>query len=318
MKSRSVNLIWGIILILAGGLFLAQNAGWIRGFPLTGVEIIFAGLSVLFFASYFLSGIHQWGWLFPALIFGGVTLTIFLGEQGVEGSWVAAPILLGIAVPFIVAFALAPRANWWALIPAWVMLVVTGITVIADQAMGEVIAAFVLFSIALPFVVIFLLDRSRWWALIPAFVLAAVGGIPLLAINTRGEVIAAYVMFAIALPFLAVYLISPKNWWAVIPAGVMASIGLGILLLGLIQPDVFGAALLNGVMFLGWAATFGFLWLRRSEHQTDWAKYPTLGLLGAGVFTVLASSGWDIFWPAALIVAGGLLLILSFRRRRVE
>ena len=34
MKARSINLVWGIILILAGGLFLAQNLGYLEELPL--------------------------------------------------------------------------------------------------------------------------------------------------------------------------------------------------------------------------------------------------------------------------------------------
>jgi hypothetical protein len=106
MKARSINLVWGIILILAGGLFLAQNLGYLEELPLNAWVIIFSGLSLLFFATYFINGVKDWGWLFPAFIFAGVALTMSLTNAGVESDVLGVPVLIGVALPFVVAFAL--------------------------------------------------------------------------------------------------------------------------------------------------------------------------------------------------------------------
>lgn len=78
MKNTWLNAFWGILLILGGGLFLAQNLGYLEEFSATTWMYIFIGASVLFFVTYFVSGLQHWGWLFPACIFGGLATTIWL------------------------------------------------------------------------------------------------------------------------------------------------------------------------------------------------------------------------------------------------
>jgi hypothetical protein len=73
----------------------------------------------------------------------------------------ATPILMSVAIPFPVGYIVEMRRNWWALIPAWVMMVISVMTVFAERARGEWIAALALFSIALPFLAAYLADRRR-------------------------------------------------------------------------------------------------------------------------------------------------------------
>ena len=174
MKMRISNLFLGLVLILAGGLFLAQNLGWLPVFgPLTWVFAL-SGLSLMFFGVFLTRGMQQWGWLFPAFISAGTAITIWLAETGVDAAWVAAPVLLGVALPFLCVY-IVDRSNWWALIPAWVMLVIAGVVGLAERAPGELVATLILWGIGLPFLVVFLSDRSHWWALIPGGILAAIG-----------------------------------------------------------------------------------------------------------------------------------------------
>jgi hypothetical protein len=316
MKAQTVNLIWGLILILAGGLFLAQNLGYIEQLSPQWWLAIFSALSLLFLTSYFLSGVQNWGWLFPASIFAGVALTLSMALSGIDNAAVGAPVIASVGIPFVVAYLLQPRQNWWALIPAWVMEVLTLIIFIAERAAGEVIGALFLFAIALPFLLVYLVNRSRRWALIPAFVLATIGLIPLLTLRASGELIGAFVTFAIALPFVIVYFWSPGNWWALIPAGVMGSISLGLLIFAGSGFNANIAVLGNGVLFLGWAATFGILWLRRDVHPTAWAKYPAVILTLIGVMALVFGAGFQNYWPAALIVLGGWLIYANLRAKK--
>ena len=266
MRSTYVNILWGVALILGGGLFLAQNLGYFDRFSPQFWMAAFAGASLLFFASYFLSGIRHWGWLFPASMSAALALTIGLSEAGFTDAAIGAPILASIALPFVVAFALNPRQHWWALIPAWVMAVLTLIVLATARLPGEFIPALVLFGIALPFLVVYLVDRSRWWALIPA--------------------------------------------------GILGSIGLSLLLSSI---EVFGTywnTLIGALMFLGWAATFGLLWLRRESQPTEWAKYPALIMLAAALVTMVLGSGIQQYWPLALIAVGALVLLNNLRARQ--
>lgn len=315
MRNQLIRLFWGSALILIGVVALLTNFNFLRGWsaPLWIIALIV--VSALFFGTYFLSGVREWGWLFPACISAGVAATIALAEAGVRDSIVGVPVLASVGVPFVVAYILDRRQNWWALIPAWVMAVVAAITAIADRVPGEFIGAGVMFAIALPFLVVFLTDRSRWWALIPAFVLAAVGGLVLLTTVTDGELIGAFVMFAVAAPFVVVYLLSERNWWAILPAGIMASIGLAIAITGWRGFDLNRAAWMNGVMFLGWAATFAVLWLRPAAQPHRWAMYPAIGLALAGVLAVLLGANFQMYWPILLTAAGLLALFGALRPR---
>lgn len=317
MKAKYSNIIWGLILILGGGLFLASNLGFLEELSAQFWALIFAGASLLFFVAYFLHGLQEWGWLFPATIFGALALTIELGELGFDGSLVAAPILLSVALPFGVAFVQAPRERWWALIPAWVMVVLTALVSFAGRVPGEAFATLFLLSIAFPFLVVFLINRSKRWALIPAFVLTAVGLIPLLAMRLNGELMGSVVLMMIALPFFVVYLWSQSSWWALIPAGILSSIALSILLGlgGQYGPAV--SALMVSAMFLGWAATFGLLWLRRNSQPTDWAKYPALGLLAASVMALIFRAGFQLYWPLVIIAVGILVLVTNLLPKRI-
>jgi hypothetical protein len=311
MRNKWISIFWGIVLVLAGVLFLAYNFNWIPEFDLPVLTWVFAGISLLFFTSYFVSGWQNWGWLFPAFIFAGLALTTFLIDQNVDGAILGAPIFVAVAIPFLVGFARNPRENWGLLIPAWVMIVLTAITALNDLINnGEVIGSIVLFSVGLPFLLVYLLNRNNWWALIPGLILVALGLIVLLTTFTEGEIIAAVVLLGIAFPFLLIYLTRRENWWALIPAGILTSIAL-VTLLSLI--DGVSEGLKNGLLMLGFAATFFLLWLLRGQHPTSWGIYPAVVLACVGAISLLFSSWFT--WPILLVVGGGLLLYRAFKPR---
>ena len=111
MKSRVLNFFWGIILVAAGIAFYLREVG-ILNFELlssTTWALVFGVLAFFFLLTYFLKGITHWGWLFPALIFGSVSLTIGTSDTPLGAMLSGAPILLSIAVPFIVAYFLDPQ-----------------------------------------------------------------------------------------------------------------------------------------------------------------------------------------------------------------
>ena len=369
MKGKVSNIFWGLVLILISGLLLTRSLG-ILSFEIFSEQIwiwVFAVSSVAFFLSYFLDGIHKWGWLFPALICAALALTLAMATSGLEGSFLGVPILASIALPFYIGFAME-RNRWGLLIPAFVLTVISVITLIAETVRGEWIGALVLFSIGLPFLVVFLRDRKKRWALIPGFILSAlavitlissfangdwigalvlyaiavpfmviyffdrskrwplipasvlgiIGTIPLLSAITNGDLSGALVMFLFALPFFVIYFMSKDHWWALIPAGVFASIGL-VGLLDLFFPTVGEniSGLFTGVLFLGFGATFGALWLRRATQPTDWAKYPAVGLFTAALLAVILGNRFQDFWPGMILLGIGIFMIFNpFRRKR--
>ncbi len=80
------------------------------------------------------------------------------------------------------------------------------------------------------------------------------------------------------------------------------------------QPVFVG--LLNGLLLLGLGLTFGALWLLRGARPTAWARYPAIGLLVAAVLSCLSGGNPALFWAAALLAAGIVLVAYSFLRRK--
>jgi hypothetical protein len=125
------------------------------------------------------------------------------------------------------------RAQWWALIPGYVLVVVALVVVFSE--LGWIsdawVATVILSAVAMPFLFIFLRDRTMWWALIPAYVMLAVGlMVGMIDAGVLSDTnVAVYTMLAIAIPFYVVFFNNPQNWWALIPAGVMTLVALGLL-----------------------------------------------------------------------------------------
>jgi hypothetical protein len=318
MQNKTANALWALILIGLGGLLLAQNYGYLDQFGWQFWALILGGLGVMFLIVYLVSGVRNWGWLFPALILSAVAATITLGANGVSSAIVAAPIMASVGVPFVVAFALNPREHWWALIPAWIMAVMTVLMWVVDRVPGEAIGSLVMLGAGAPFLLVYALDRKRWWALIPGGVLAGMAVIILLATRTSGEVIGSVVLGVMALPFLAVYAAAPqKNWWALIPAGVFASLAVMVFVItGRSVSDDLGARL-SGILFLGVGLTFAVLWLQRTSIPTAWAIYPAAGLVTFAALAFALGARLELVWPLVLIGVGLVLLLVSLRPRHV-
>jgi hypothetical protein len=317
MKNKA-SLFWGIALILLSAGLLAEQLGYIHLNEISNNTwfFVFGGAAILFLLGYFVNGLKHWGLLFPALIFAALSLTIGLATRNVEGSFLGAPILAAVALPFYVGFAVN-RRNWGLLIPAWVLTVLTIITFMADQVEGTLIGALVQFSIALPFLLAFLANRTRRWALIPFWVLFILGLITLLSEQVNGNLIGALFMYAVALPFLVVYLLNRKHRWALIPAAIIAVVGTFPLLDLLIGGDVMGAA----VMFL-FALPFFFVYFRWKDQW--WALIPAGIFTSIGLVVVISmlipdnQAFWNGILTGVLLLGFGLTFGLLWLRRNTQ
>lgn len=316
MARKTVSVLWGLALVVLGGIFLSQEMGWINEISTLVWLVFFAAMSAAFFVTYFVSGPAEWGWLFPAFIFAGLATTMGLDMLGIDGSWVAAPVMLGVSAPFWIVFARDRLNNWWALIPGSITAGIALVTILENRVPGEVTGSLVLFSVALPFLLIYLIDRKHWWALIPGGIMAAVGIIPLLTLQANENLVATLIMFVIAVPFVVVYILSRKNWWAIIPAGIMASIGVAVLFDSVGVGQAGDGRIIAAVMFAGWALTFGILWLLRGQSPTTWAKYPAIGLAILSAATLaFGENSSNLVWPV-LLIGVGIWIVLSTMRKK--
>jgi hypothetical protein len=265
------------------------------------------------FVSYFTSGFKEWGWLFPAGIFGGLAVIVALATTGYENAAIGSPLFFGLLIPFAAAYLTDRTRNWWALIPGGIMLFLAMVTLLVDNVGGEWIGSLFLFLIGLSFFIVYLNNRSRTWALLVAYILGVLSIAPAMA--SGGGDTAAYFgsvfLLAIALPFFVIYFRSPENWWAIIPAGVMTTLSI-IATLGIAGwiKDTQTGGYSNAILMGGIAVTFAIVWLRNAKA---WAKVVTIILALLAIVSVFFVSYYEMFWPVAIILAGGYLLYTAMR-----
>jgi signal transduction histidine kinase len=156
---------------------------------------------------------------------------------------------------FLLTF-IGDRRQWWALIPGFIML---GLTAVLINEQNEIIpaqqaGALFLFSIGLPFLLIFFVDRRMWWALIPGGVLTVIALITLVSGgNVSGQMVAAIMFFGLAAVFALLRFATRSNpylGWATWVAIILAIIGALVLITGPQAAAVIGPAILIGLGLL--------------------------------------------------------------------
>lgn len=316
-KNRS-NLLWGIVLILMGGLLLVDSLGFLPDISMVAWAVIMGVACLFFVAIYLYAGLKNWGWLFPIFISAGLGITAVLSGTEIDSLWIGAVLMGFISLPFWVIYLFNRKENWWALIPGWALAVITLIILVSEQWAGETIGALVMWSIALPFLFVYFRNRTHWWALIPGFIMAGLGVVVLLSSQSSEEIIGTFVMLMIAAPFFAIFFFAKGQWWAIIPAGILTTLAIIIPFATGLDGDTFEARLVAVFMFLGFTVPFGWLWWRSTLYPTGWAKYPTVGLLTAALVTLALGTVIENSWPIILIVIGGWLLIDNLRQPKLK
>jgi hypothetical protein len=249
------------------------------------------------------------------LILGGVLLlaqNFLIQEQFHASVWTV--ILCGLGLLFLLDAITTRGQDWWALIPGCILLGVAATIWLAelpDRAVrGEVIGSVMLFSIGLPFLLIFLIKRGAfWWALIPGGIMTVLAAIPILSLSVRGEAIGSFVMWAIGLAFVVVYLANRRQWWALIPGGIMLVVGVIPLLTLVTRSEVIGAFVLWVI-----AAPFLIVYLINRKHW--WALIPSGTLFVIGLMPLLATTQLQGQFIAGVFFVGlaglfGLLYLVN-------
>jgi hypothetical protein len=170
------RLLWGLLLIVAGGLFLLQNLGLFEASGL--VWALLLGLGGVFFISVFIQSREHWWGLIPGITLLAIALLIFLDNffPRAASIWGGGIVLGGIGLAFLGVY-LANRANWWALIPMGVMVTLAGVTVM-DEITGIDTAGLFFLGLGATFALVALLPAEgsqMRWAWIPAGVLLLLG-----------------------------------------------------------------------------------------------------------------------------------------------
>lgn len=163
------------------------------------------------------------------------------------------------------------------------------------------------------------LSSRSWQRVIPAWTLLALAVMVLLGLgespNTR--LVAATLLWGLAAAFLHIYLLArSEHWWALIPAGFMLVLGIVVAISGIVQ----SLELLAAILFGGIGLVFVLLYLVAGEGRQWWALLPGSILLLFGLFVLTGSrfgeNGVVRWWPALVVVAGGIAAWRAFTRSR--
>lgn len=211
MRKIQPRLVFGILMIGAGILFLLQSLGFLEGASSIFWALAFAVAGGVFLYVYLTDRTHWWT-VIPGLTLLGIGEIIAVDHFFPQyDDILGAPVLMiFISLSFWIIY-LTNRENWWAIIPGGVLLSI-GIFIGAESFVpgdGEVGILFL--GMGLTFVVLAYLPSQEGrlrWALVPAAVLILMGVIFLgTAIATLEIIIPAamvlvglYLIYRIARP----------------------------------------------------------------------------------------------------------------------
>jgi hypothetical protein len=191
MKILESRILWGGLLVLAGILFLVQNLGLFRVGDLFWVALL--ALAGAFFLSIFFQNRANWWPLIPSLTLFSVGIIVLLNwispDRGER--WSGSIILAGIGLSFALVYLIAHQ-NWWAIIPAGVLLTLAVIAGLEEYFPGLGTAGLFFLGLGLTFALVALLPNPQGdmrWAWIPGGILLLIGSIFMVA----GENLLAYI-----------------------------------------------------------------------------------------------------------------------------
>jgi hypothetical protein len=227
MKHFDPRIVFGFLLIVGGGLALAQTMGLLNN------------TSDIFWGGLFLAA----GLVFLTLLFGGYWWGAFPGFTLVAlGALILLPesldklggalFLGGIALSFWYVYFTSTTERWWAIIPAGVLTALSVMIIVAAQ-FEQYGGAIFLGGIGLSFFAVYITNRiERWWALIPGGVLVTLAGVTIAAERFGEFQTAGFFFFGLAITFLLVALLVGMRWayWPALVLSIMGFLGIASLL----------------------------------------------------------------------------------------
>jgi hypothetical protein len=177
MKWITSRILWGLLLIAGGVIFLLENLNILEvGGLFWAVLFAIAGLG---FLTVFVGDRQHWWALIPGIILLAIGTLIFLDTVSprVTERLGGVIVLGGIGLAFLIVY-LANRANWWALIPAGVMFTLSAVASLEGTMSGFETGGIFFLGLGLTFLLVAFLptpDGYMRWAFIPAGVLLLIG-----------------------------------------------------------------------------------------------------------------------------------------------
>ncbi len=172
---------FGIVLILAGFLLLAQRMGYVGGQWDDAILTLVFGVATIYFASLFFSERTR-GWAaLVSFIFLSFTASQFIEIflPSLPGFYVGISVLLLMGLGFLAIYFI-DHEKWWALIPGGVMLSLTAVTTVEElyPTLAFEPAGLLFFGLGLTFLVLYFIrvqGPRLTWAIYPALSLLTFG-----------------------------------------------------------------------------------------------------------------------------------------------
>jgi hypothetical protein len=185
MNMRRSRAIWGALLVLAGLFLLLQNLGVVAISAGGWLWAVFFGLGGLAFLAVYAGNREHWWSLIPGfvLLSIGSLLAMDYVVPRVAATWGGPLFLGGISIAFWLIL-LTRRENWWAAIPAGILLTLAAVAALGQVSTGMETGGLFFLGLAATFGLVYLLptpEGRMTWALIPASILLVLGLATLLA-----------------------------------------------------------------------------------------------------------------------------------------
>ena len=209
--NRVNNLIWGVLLSLAGvGLLLFNLDVFVQFEPYVqyGAAALLGLLALLFVGGY-LSARDNWWRLIPGWTLIALTAMVYLTTLPALDQRITASVLfVGQAIAFAHIYLLDRDERWWAIIPGGFMLMLGGTIALSSLTEEPAVLGTVLFiGLGAVFFLLYLLGQrwQLWWALVPGSVLVLLG-LFLFSVGLGQENLSLR-LWPVLLPLLGVWLI---------------------------------------------------------------------------------------------------------------
>ena len=197
--------IWGIVLVVAGILFLLQNLG-VLGAALTIVWLLLFAAAGVAFLYVFLADRARWWAVIPGAALLGIAAMIALDKLlPAVGDAIGGSILLTAMSASFWAVYLTDRERWWAIIPGGVLLSVAVVAGIDNLDTAIDMGGLVLVGLGGTFLLVYFAPTAEGrmkWAIFPAAVLSIIG----LIIMAQAAAVLRY-LWPAALLLAGVYLV---------------------------------------------------------------------------------------------------------------
>ena len=177
-KRFEASVVWGVLLIAGGVLFMLQNLG-ILGSGLALVwALLFAAAGVVFLYV-FLTDRANWWAVIPGCVLLSLGILVGLDELAprISGLLGGALVLGSIGLSFWIIY-FTKREYWWAIIPGGVMATLAIITMVDSVAHDLEVGGILFLGLGATFGILSLLPHPQGrmkWPLIPAAVLLIMG-----------------------------------------------------------------------------------------------------------------------------------------------